>query len=78
MTDIDSPLSLYLSPSMFSSPKNTSSFLEIVLLRNLFTMLIFVQWYRVSYTFVVFSLFVATPKSSISVNYKGVRQFYHI
>ena len=42
VTDIDSPLSLYLS--MFSSPKNTSSFLEIV--RNLFTMLILVQWYQ--------------------------------
>ena len=41
MTDIDSPLSLYLS--MFSSSKNTSCFLEIV--RSLFTMLILVEWY---------------------------------
>ena len=40
VTDIDSPLSLYLS--MFSSSKNTSSFLEIV--RSLFTMLILVEW----------------------------------
>ena len=45
VTDIDSPLSLYLS--MFSLFKNTSRFLEIV--RSLFTMLILVEWYQMWY-----------------------------
>ena len=42
MMDIDSPLSLCLS--MFSSSKNTPSFLEIVC--SLFTILILVEWYE--------------------------------
>ena len=53
MTDIDSPLSLYLS--MFSSSKNTPSFLEIVCSLFYYVNFSRVVWIvvKLSYTFVV-------------------------